>query len=167
MRLQPGREDQPLAQMREVLVNREARRVGSGLEEHAAGLLEVDRVEPEAVDDGRGRGARGPHPALDLLLLFVVRHSEGDVMDGAGAPRSEPLSWQLAHLHPLARASTPDAEAMPAALLGGGLEAEGLVQEAGGDAQVPLPEPHRVEAADLMALGHGALRPRRPLPRAG
>src|SRR5882672_8263036 len=51
--LEPGRQHQRFAKMRGVLVDREPRAVGSELEEHPARLLEVDRLEPEAIDHGR------------------------------------------------------------------------------------------------------------------
>src|SRR3954462_13994019 len=136
--------------MIEILVHRETRRIGGDLEEHSTGLLEVDRVEPEPVDHRRGLRARRQDPLPYLELLFVIGDAEGHVVDGAGAPLPAPLPRQLADLQPLARASSVNAEAMPAGLLASGLEAEGFPQEARGHGQLPLPEPHRVEAADLV-----------------
>ncbi len=60
--LECGREDELLAEVLGILVEREARAERRDLEEDAARLAEVDRAEPEAVDDRRrvhsGRGHR-------------------------------------------------------------------------------------------------------------
>src|SRR6266571_3379230 len=53
--LQERGQDEALAQVSPVLVDRETGTVGRQLEKHAAGLEEVDRLEPEAVDDLRRR----------------------------------------------------------------------------------------------------------------
>src|SRR5512140_3264631 len=45
--LVPRGQHQRLAEMCRILVNREARPLGGDLEEHAARLAEVDRLEPE------------------------------------------------------------------------------------------------------------------------
>ena len=59
VRLEPGREHERLAQMVERLVGGEARPFGRELEQHAARLEEVDRLEPEPVDH-LGRPAVAP-----------------------------------------------------------------------------------------------------------
>jgi hypothetical protein len=70
--------------MLERLVDREARADGRDLEQHAARLAEVDRLEVEAVDHRRRmRPALGDAPLPGLVL--VGRGREGDVMDTAGA----------------------------------------------------------------------------------
>src|SRR4051812_42357720 len=57
--LEPGREHERLTEMGTVLVHREARSVCRDLEEHAAWLFEVHRLEPEAIDHrGRAGAAR-------------------------------------------------------------------------------------------------------------
>src|SRR3954470_7329165 len=48
--LEPRRQDERLAEMRGVLGPREPRTKRCDLEEHAAGFLEIDRLEPEAID---------------------------------------------------------------------------------------------------------------------
>src|SRR5579859_249091 len=70
--------------MRGVLVDRETRTHGRDLEEHAARLAEVDRLEPEAVDHGRR-----PRPAADHALpprdLLVIPRRPRDVVHRARA----------------------------------------------------------------------------------
>ena len=56
--LERGREDERLAQVLRVLVHGEARAERRDLEEDAARLAEVDRAEPEAVDDRRRAAGR-------------------------------------------------------------------------------------------------------------
>ena len=51
MGLEPGRQHEPLAERFLLFVHGEAGTVGRELEQHATGLEEVDRFEPEAVDD--------------------------------------------------------------------------------------------------------------------
>ena len=71
-----------------LLVDAEAWPVGRELEQHAARLEEVHRLEPEAVDDLR----RPPVRALDALahreLHRFVRHAPRDVMHRAHTPRA-------------------------------------------------------------------------------
>src|SRR5207248_6473980 len=82
--LECGREDERLAQVRRVLVGREARAERRDLEQDAARLAEVDRAEPEAVDDRR----RPPACLLDARaprLLLVHRARPRDVVHRARA----------------------------------------------------------------------------------
>ena len=65
-----------------VLVGGEARPQRRDLEQHAAGLAEVDRAEPEAVDHRRGPRAVLRHGAAPLLVV-VHRRREGHVVHGA------------------------------------------------------------------------------------
>ena len=57
VRLEPRRQDDDRAELLERDVDREAGRVVGDLEQHAAGLAEVDRVEVVAVDDAAVRDA--------------------------------------------------------------------------------------------------------------
>ena len=66
------------------LVDGEAGVVGGDLEEHAAGLAEVDGVEVGAVLDGVAGRCCGDLRA-PVELGGVVGGAEGDVVDGAGA----------------------------------------------------------------------------------
>src|SRR5204862_1848509 len=79
-----GRKRELLAEVRERLVDREAGADGRDLEQHAARLAEVDRLEVEAVDDWRRMAARGDH-ALAPRLLLVRLAGPRDVMHRPGA----------------------------------------------------------------------------------
>src|SRR6185295_14898248 len=164
LRLEPRGQDQPLAEMRRILVHREPGPLGGDLEEHPTRLFEVDRAEPESVDDRRGLGASRQHPLPDAELLGFVGHPEGYVVDGASAPGTPVLGRQLAHFDPLAGASPFRAEPVPAGLLSHELEAESVAEEAGGCRQVALPEANRVEASYLLRFRNGALLPGCELP---
>ena len=82
--LERGRQDQRLAEVRRVLVDREAGPERGDLEEHAARLAEVDRAEPEPVDHRLGCMPAQRHHPLPGLLLVDLR-GERDVVHGAGA----------------------------------------------------------------------------------
>src|SRR6185436_7609508 len=82
--LEPRRDRQLLAERLERLVDREARARGGQLEQHAARLTEVDRLEVVAVDHlGRVRAVLG-HPLLPLLVVLVGR-VPGDVVNRPAA----------------------------------------------------------------------------------
>src|SRR3712207_1582137 len=58
--LEPRRQDQRLAEMCRIFIDREARSIRGQFEQNTARFLEVDRLEPEAVDHRRRmRAARG------------------------------------------------------------------------------------------------------------
>src|SRR5204862_3540686 len=83
-----GRKRELLAEVLERLVDREAGADGRDLEQHAARLAEVDRLEVEAVDDGRRMRAT----LRDTLLPGLVLLRWGcprDVVDRAGAGDSQ------------------------------------------------------------------------------
>ena len=82
--LERRRQDQRLAEMVGLLVDREAGAHRGELEEHAARLAEVDRAEPEAVDDA-ARRLPGAADGIEPGVLLVHVRGEGDVVDGAGA----------------------------------------------------------------------------------
>ena len=87
LRLVLGREHELPAEGVGGFVRGEAGRVGGDLEEHAARLAGVDRVEVLAVDGGRGPEADLQQKIAHLHLGLVVGHAEGDVVDG---PRAHP-----------------------------------------------------------------------------
>src|SRR6476660_1411285 len=68
--------------MRWIFVGREPRSKRGDLEQDAGRLAEVDRAEPEAVDDLR-RLAAGCGDAVVPGLVVLHRRGPGDVMDGA------------------------------------------------------------------------------------
>jgi hypothetical protein len=84
------RDAELLAEMRGVLVDREAGREGRDLEQDAP-RAEVDRAEVVAVLDA-GDVAAGVADPLPPGGLFVVLGRPGDVVDGAGA-RQPVRSW--------------------------------------------------------------------------
>src|SRR5439155_22851460 len=87
--LQPRRPHQPRAEAVGGLIDRKPRPVGGDLKEHAAGLAEVDRMEPEPVDDVADGHARFVDLLPPLPLLLVVGRAPGAVVncpDGYPAP---------------------------------------------------------------------------------
>src|SRR4051794_9322889 len=151
--LELGRQRQRLAERLERLVGREPGAEGCDLEQHAAGLAEVDRQEPEAVDDRRGMHANLPY-TFPPRLVVLHRRSPGHVVDGAGA--GEPtLGRRRVVRDPAAALVADDGPGVVAA----GLEAEPLLEElaaalrggaVGADALEPL-EP--VLLRDLRMVG--------------
>ena len=83
--LQEGRQREPLAEVLGVLVGGEAGSVGGDLEEDAARLAEVERLEVVAVDDVGDADAGRPYPVSPGAVLGIVRSAESDVMDSAAA----------------------------------------------------------------------------------
>src|ERR1043166_2800703 len=79
-RLQPWRQHKGFAEMRRILVDREARSIGRELEQHTAGFLEVDRLEPEAIDDRCRMVSRRFDARSHLVLVFLVVYSPREVM---------------------------------------------------------------------------------------
>ncbi len=81
--LEGRREDERLAQVLGILVHGKTRTEGRDLEEDAARLAEVDRAEPEAVDDW-SRSEAGRCDALAPRLVLVQCRRPGDVVHGSG-----------------------------------------------------------------------------------
>src|SRR5688572_5282370 len=160
LRFQPRRQHEVLAKRRDILIHREPRTVGRDLEQHAAGFEEVYGLEPEPVDHLR-RPALGRRDALAHRELgVIVRHAPGDVVDATRPPRSAWLVRHRAEVEVLARTAAIDPVATPAILLAHHREAERVDQKARGLRDVALPQPHRVETADLVLWWNWALRPR-------
>src|SRR5262249_7255497 len=82
-----GGKGQALAEMLERLVRREAGADGGDLEEDAARLAEVDRLEVETVDDGRGACARLEDPVAPRLVVLHLGRPR-DVVHGSGAGKA-------------------------------------------------------------------------------
>ena len=118
------REREALAQVLERLVGSEAGADGGDLEEDAAGLAEVDRLEVEAVDDrGRMRACLGDPFAPRLVILRL--RGPGDVVDGACAGDSA-LGGRLVEV--VRRAASVAAD-LPGRVVAW-LEAERVLEEA-------------------------------------
>src|SRR5215210_7438283 len=82
--LEVRRQREALAEVLERLVGREPGADRRDLEEDAARLAEVDRLEVEAVDDGRRRASAFEHALAPGFVLLGAR-GPGDVVDGPGA----------------------------------------------------------------------------------
>ena len=154
------REGELLAEVLEGLVDGEARPDRRDLEQHAARLAEVDRLEIEAVDDRRRVGTA----LRDALLPGLVRLGWGcpcDVVDRAGAGDAQ-LQRRLVVRVPgaaLAAADLPDRIAVR-------IEREHLLEERAARARVGVCA-HAVEALqrelarDLRMVGDQRLVGRR------
>src|SRR6185312_3006876 len=94
-----GRQRQLFAEVLERLVDGEAGADRGDLEQHAARLAEVDRLEVEAVDDRRRVRAALGDAALPLLVL-LGRRGPGDVVDGPGAGGAWSYAYQEPRLSP-------------------------------------------------------------------
>ena len=163
LRLEPRRQDERLAQMGRIFVRREARTVGGDLEQHAAGLLEVHRLEPEAIDDAGRLAARGLDLCPHRQLMRVIVHAPGKMVHRAHAPAAAPLIGRLADVDEACRVGKPVPR--PSVLVAQALEAERAGQEAARGDGAALPEPRAVQAANLPLRRHGAAVPRRERPR--
>ena len=84
--------------MRGGFVDREPGTVGCQLEEHAARLLEVHRLEPEAIDHRRGMMARRFDTRSHLVLMLLIVYAPREVVDAADAPRAAPALRCFAHV---------------------------------------------------------------------
>ena len=83
LRLEPGRQNQSLSEVRRIFVAGEAGAIGGELEEDTTRFDEVDRLKPEAIDL-RGRSMSVSSESLAKLHLSVaVGESPGDVMNGS------------------------------------------------------------------------------------
>src|SRR2546422_10488693 len=74
--------------MRRILVGGEARTFGRNPQQHAARLLEVHRLEPEAIDHLGGVTAGGDDLFANSMLMLVIVHAPGEMMHAADAPRA-------------------------------------------------------------------------------
>src|SRR5580765_6036803 len=121
-RLEPRRQHERFAEMRGIFVDRETRPIGRELEQHAARLLEVDRLEPEAIDHRRRMMPGRLDARSHLVLMLLVVHAPCEMMNTAHAPRSASSFGRFAHVEHAGRSG----EAVPdqTVLLGKTLEAE-------------------------------------------
>src|SRR3712207_2358252 len=102
--------------MLRVFIHREPWSIGRELKEHAARFLEVNRLEPEAIDH-RGRMlATAGDGCADFRLVRIVIHAPREMMNAAGAPRAATRAGKLANVDILARFSFPYPAANPAVL---------------------------------------------------
>src|SRR5262245_18671903 len=84
--------------MRRILVGGEAGTVGRELEQHAARLLEVHRLEPEAIDH-LGRVTAGADDLFaDVVLMLLVVDTPREMVHAAHAPRTTSADRNLAKI---------------------------------------------------------------------
>ena len=157
--LEPWRQHERLAQVLAILVDRETGAVRRQLEEHAARLLEVDRLEPESIDDGRRLRPAGLDLRAHRELMQVVVHAPREMMNAADAPRAAAFVGRLADVHD--PGAVGETVARPSVLFGDALEAEHRRQELGGRRQAPFPDLRAVQASHLTFGLDGAVLPRR------
>src|SRR5690348_2392314 len=113
MALQPGRQYEVFPERAVIFVGSEARTVGGDLEEYASRLLEVDRLEPEAIDHLSGTHSGGGDPPPDGELRGIVGHAPGYVVHGADAPRAARRLRTFANLDHRSGSAIGGREAVP------------------------------------------------------
>src|SRR5436190_4913003 len=158
-RLEPRRQHQRLAEMRRIFVNREAGTVGGQLEQHATRLLEVDRLEPEAIDDGRRMVARRLDARSHLVLLLVVIDAPGEMMHAADAPCPAAPFGRLLDVEDARR--SVEAIADDTVVFTEAVETKHAGDEALRELRFALPDLRAVQPADLTLVRDGAAVPRR------
>src|SRR2546421_3101118 len=134
------RQRQSLAEPFERLVGRETGPERGDLEEHAARLAEVDRLEPEAVDDRRRVRAR-VRDALSPGRVILDGRRPGDVMDG---PRALQPSLRRRRVVRIERAAAGAAR-FPL-VVAAWLEAERLLEKAAAPIRLLRVGAHGVES---------------------
>ncbi len=107
VRFQPWRQDEAFAKPRRIFVDREARAVGCELEQHSAGLLEVDRLEPETIDDRRRMRSCALDTRPDGLLMLGVIDTPCKMVNGAHTPRATSRFRRIANVDDSRAASNP------------------------------------------------------------
>src|SRR2546423_15660179 len=86
------------------------------LEQNSAGFWKVNRFEPKPIDDwGRPRTAF-PQSSPDFVLMFLVIHSPGEVVNASSPPRTAIRRRAFIKIDVGARSSAGHAVAMPAVL---------------------------------------------------
>src|SRR5690606_42016519 len=121
--------------------------------QHATRFLEVDRPEPEPVDD-RGGAAEGFDLGPDRKLVLLVVDAPGEVMDSADSPRPTRFARRLGDVEPGARAAVADRPAVPDPLTADRPEAESGGEERRRRLEYPLAHPRSVQPADLILDRH-------------
>ena len=122
---------------------------GRELEQHAARLEKIDRLEPESIDDLRRTTIRRGNTLAHAKLDRVVRHAPRHVMHRADAPRSARLVRHLADLDVLARSAALDTVSVPPVLLSEIREAEHAREKSRRQRAIALPRAHRMQTHDL------------------
>src|SRR5215217_30630 len=163
-RLEERRQREPLAEVRGVLVRGEPGTVGCDLEEHPAGLAEVDGTEVVAVDLRRHTESRAPYPLPPRRVFLVVRRPKCDVVDAAPSQirlrRPGPLDDP--YLSPRPPRTDLEVDDAPIILdvLPNDTETEHLTEHPSRGLQLVHRELHRAEAPDARLPRHRAAFPR-------
>src|SRR5919109_735344 len=140
-RLEEGGQDDRLAEVLERLVGGEARAERRDLEQHAAGLAEVDGAKPETIDDRGGPGAAlddAIAPGLVLVHLRRPRH----MVDCAASGHARLGRRLVVAVQPAA----PLPPGLPAAAGGG--EAERLLEQRAAALGIARVRPDAVEPVE-------------------
>ena len=128
------------------------------LEQDSARLGEVDRLEPEPVDD-RGGPAGGSLDSLaQIELMGLIVHAPGEMVDRAHAPHSAPRLGRLGHVDEGAGSSFGYGVALPFTFGARRTKSHDLRKERGRGRQPTLADPCAVETADLVLGRDGARR---------
>src|SRR5947209_10243661 len=138
-----------LAERGRVFVNGEARSVRGDLEQHAAGLEKVDRLEPESVD----YFSRPAMSARDFLthqeLCVIVGHAPRNMMHPADPPATTGRVGNLTQLHVAPRSTTGNGESRPVTFVADVDEAEDTGEERSSLRKVGLPQTDSMQSTDL------------------
>ncbi len=142
-----------------VFVDGEARAVGGDLQQRTAGFLDVDRLEPEPVDDARRMPAGLDHATAQLVLVSLVRGPPGDVVHRTHTPLAPLRVGVYAHFDPPAGQPVANREPGPLAVALAAGEPERPREERRRRRLVALDETHTTEASDLTRGGYRACVP--------
>src|SRR4029077_1697465 len=160
--LEPGRQAERRPELLRRLVDGEPWPVGRDLEEDAAGLAVVDRLEVPAVDH-RGDVAAGPQQQLAPALLRVrVLRAPRDVVDRAGRFPALGAFGRFDDVDDGVRSAGAGGEARAVGFLAALTKAHGAGEEVQGRGRLGDGEGHRVEAADRVVFADRRLGPRLP-----
>src|ERR1041385_1595814 len=123
--------------------------IGRQLEQHAARLAEVNRLEPKAVDH-RGRMCSAAQDLFaDFELMRLIFHPPCDVMHAPGAPGSASGVGRRLQIDVLPRAARPQPVALPSPFLSNCPKAQSLLQKRNCLLQFQLQQARAFQAADL------------------
>src|SRR3954470_13092757 len=135
--------------MRRIFVDGESGPFRRQFEQNSAGLGEVNRFKPEPIDDwGRPRTAF-TDSSPDFVLMFLVIHSPGEVVNAACSPGPATGHGTLIKIDVSARFSAGDTITMPAVLRAEMHESHCIRQERSCANQIAFNHSRAFEAADL------------------
>src|SRR3954468_9837091 len=159
MGLQPRRKHKVLAERRRVFIDSESGAIGCDLEQHSARLEKVDRLEPEPVDDFGWPTPRTIDSLANFELRLVVGHSPSNVVHAAGSPATAIRISGFANLQIASGAATADRESLPLLLDSDVDEAQHAGEERRRQGEIALPQPYRMQTANLFLRWNGTVAP--------